>query len=91
MQKPALTVMIPQELYTKYGLSADYIFNYNGRSLIPIGVNVVDGKRIREKYLEEEILVIDDVKVAVNVNTLEDMRITEGWLCGKDKEERATN
>jgi adenosylcobinamide-phosphate guanylyltransferase len=79
-KKPALTVAIPQEVYAKYGLSFDYVFNVNGRSLIPIGVNVVDGKRIEERYLDEEILLIDDVKVAVNVNTLQDMRIAEEWL-----------
>jgi len=90
-KKPALTVTIPQELYAKYGLSSDYVYNYNGRNLIPIGVNVVDGKRIREKYLDEEILVIDDVKVAVNVNTPEDMRIAEGWLGGRIGEGRATS
>jgi adenosylcobinamide-phosphate guanylyltransferase len=79
-KKPALTVAIPQEVYAKYGLSFDYVLNVNGRSLIPIGVNVVDGKRIEERYLDEEILLIDDVKVAVNVNTLQDMRIAEEWL-----------
>ena len=79
-KKPALTVAIPQEVYAKYGLSFDYVFNVNGRSLIPIGVNVVDGKRVEERYLDEEILLIDDVKVAVNVNTLQDMRIAEEWL-----------
>jgi adenosylcobinamide-phosphate guanylyltransferase len=79
-KKPALAVMAPLEIYTKSGLSADYVFNVEGRSLVPIGVNVVDGKRIREKKLEEEILIIDDVKVAANVNTSNDLRIVELML-----------
>jgi adenosylcobinamide-phosphate guanylyltransferase len=79
-KKPALTVMAPQELYIKHGLSVNYVFNVKGKSLIPIGVNVVNGKRIGEKNLDEEILVIDDVKVAVNVNTLDDIRIAEQIL-----------
>lgn len=82
-RKPALAVMAPLETYTKSGLSADYVFNVKGRSLVPIGINVVDGKRIREKRLEEEILVIDDVKVAVNINTHEDLRIAEQILYAK--------
>ncbi|MBS7617793.1 hypothetical protein KEJ25_04200, partial [Candidatus Bathyarchaeota archaeon] len=79
-KKPALTVMAPLEIYRKFGLSADYIFNVRGKALVPIGVNVVDGKSIREKELDEEILVIDDVKVAVNVNTIQDIRIAELML-----------
>jgi len=47
--KPALAVMAPLELYIKSGLSADYVFNVKGRSLVPIGINVIDGKRVREK------------------------------------------
>jgi adenosylcobinamide-phosphate guanylyltransferase len=79
-KKPALTVMAPLEIYAKSGLSADYVFNVEGRSLVPIGVNVLNGKMIREKKLEEEILIIDDVKVAANVNTSNDLRIVELML-----------
>jgi len=82
-KRPALTVVVPQELYARFGLSFDYVFNDNGKSLIPIGVNVVDGRRIEERYLDEEILQIDDVKVAVNVNTLQDMRIAEEHILGR--------
>jgi len=79
-KKPALTVMAPLKIYTKFGLSADYIFNVEGKNLVPLGVNVIDGKRIKEKELEEEILVIDDARVAVNVNTFEDLRVAELML-----------
>jgi adenosylcobinamide-phosphate guanylyltransferase len=79
-KKPALTVMAPLEIYTKFGLSTDYVFTVKGRNLVPVGVNVIDGKRIKEKELEEEILVIDDARVAMNVNTLEDLRVAELML-----------
>lgn len=79
-KKPALTVMVPLEIYKKFGLSTDYVFKIGGKDLVPIGVNVVDGKRIKEKELEEEILVADDERVIVNVNTLEDLRIAELML-----------
>jgi adenosylcobinamide-phosphate guanylyltransferase len=80
-KKPALTVMAPLEVFMKLGLSIGYIFNINGRSLVPIGVNVIDGKRISEKELEEEVLVIDDIRAAVNVNTPDDLKIAEHILC----------
>jgi GTP:adenosylcobinamide-phosphate guanylyltransferase len=41
---------------------------------------VIDGKRIEENELEEEILFVDDERVAVNINTLEDLRVAELML-----------
>lgn len=83
-KKPALTVMAPLEAYTRHGLSADYAFDINGRKLVPLGVNVVDGKRIMEKRLDEEIFIVDDVEFLVNVNTLMDKRIAEHTLCAQN-------
>ena len=78
--KPALTVMVPLEVYNRMGLSTDYVFKIEGKNLVPAGINMIDGKRIEEKELEEEILVVDDERIAVNVNTLEDLRVAELML-----------
>jgi len=78
--KPALTVAVPTETRERLGLNADYGFEVKGKSVVPAGINVIDGKRTDEKQLEEEILVIDDEKVAVNVNTPEDLKIAELML-----------
>jgi adenosylcobinamide-phosphate guanylyltransferase len=75
--KPALTVMAPPEIYRRLGLDTDYIFNVNGRPLTPVGINVVDGKRINEPRLEEEIFVILQEEIVINVNRLEDLKIAE--------------
>jgi len=75
--KPALTVAIPAETGERLGLKADYILQMGGRRLVPAGINVIDGKRIDETKLEEETFVIDREEVAVNVNTLEDLKIAE--------------
>jgi adenosylcobinamide-phosphate guanylyltransferase len=75
--KPALTVMAPLEIYRRLSLDVDYIFNVNGRLLTPVGINVVNGKRIDEPQLEEEVLVISQEEVVVNVNRLEDLKIAE--------------
>lgn len=83
--KPALTVMVPLEIYTKLGLSTDYIFKVQGKNMVPVGVNVIDGKRIDEKELEEEIFVIDDVKTSVNVNTSEDLGVAELMLLSNSR------
>lgn len=75
--KPALAVMVPAETRGRLGLKADYVFEEKGKRLVPAGINVIDGKRIAEKELEEEMLVIDMEEVAVNVNTLEDLEIAQ--------------
>jgi len=81
-KKPALTVAAPLEIYKKIGLSTDFIFNVNERELVPIGVNMIDGVKVRETVgeLEEEILVVEDIEAVVNVNTPEDMRVAELML-----------
>jgi len=78
--KPALTVAVQKDIREGLGLSSDYAFEVNGKCLVPAGINVIDGKRINEKELEEEVFVLDDERVAVNVNTLEDLRVTELML-----------
>jgi len=78
--KPTLTVAVQMETRERLGLSSDYAFEVNGKRLVPAGINVIDGKRIDEKELEEEIFVLDDERVAVNVNTLEDLRVAELML-----------
>jgi adenosylcobinamide-phosphate guanylyltransferase len=83
--KPALAVMAPPEIYRRLGLDVDYIFDVNGRSLTPVGINVVDGKRINETRLEEEVFVILQEEVVVNVNRLEDLKIAEGLFETKMK------
>ena len=76
-RKPALTVMVPLETRKKLGLNTDYTFEVNGRCLVPAGINVIDGKRINETLLEEEIFVISQEEIAVNVNRFEDLKIAE--------------
>jgi len=78
--KPALTVAVPVETRERLGLKAEYILERGGRRLVPAGINVIDGKSIDEKELEEETLVIDREEVAVNVNTPEDLKIAEDHL-----------
>jgi adenosylcobinamide-phosphate guanylyltransferase len=78
--KPALCVMAPPEIYKKLGIDADYVFEVNGRPLTPVGINVVDGKRIGEERLEEEVFIVTKEELAVNVNRRKDIRIAERFL-----------
>jgi len=78
--KPALTVAVPVETCEKLGLVANHLFDAGGILLAPAGINVIDGRQIDEAELEEEVFVIDIEEVAVNVNTLEDLKVAERLL-----------
>lgn len=71
--KPALSVVVPVETKKQMGLSGKYGFLFNGKFVIPAGINVIDGRRIDEEELDEEICVLDQKEVAVNINTTEEL------------------
>jgi adenosylcobinamide-phosphate guanylyltransferase len=73
--KPALSVMTPIETYRRLGSKPQYVFEISGRSLVPIGINILDGSRIDEPELEEEVLVVESEELALNVNTPEDLEL----------------
>jgi adenosylcobinamide-phosphate guanylyltransferase len=68
--KPALAVMARAELYEKLGSKPEYVFKVDGQNLVPVGINIIDGRRIDEGELDQVELVINSEDVALNVNTL---------------------
>jgi adenosylcobinamide-phosphate guanylyltransferase len=75
--KPALTVVVPVETKEKLGLGGEYAFEVENRLVVPAGINVIDGRRIDEEKLDEEICLVDRKEVAVNINTLQELKIAE--------------
>ena len=75
--KPALAVAVPFELREKLGLGVGYAFEWQGKRVVFAGINVNDGKRIDEFELEQEVYVVDKAEVAVNINTIEELKIAE--------------
>jgi adenosylcobinamide-phosphate guanylyltransferase len=75
--KPALTVVVPMETKAKLGLGGEYAFEVDGKLVVPAGLNVIDGRRISEEELDEAICVMDKNEVAVNINTVQELKIAE--------------
>lgn len=73
--KPALAVMTSAETYERLASKPQYVFEIDGRHLAPIGVNIVDGSRIDEPRLDEEILVAESDLLALNVNCPRDLEL----------------
>jgi adenosylcobinamide-phosphate guanylyltransferase len=75
--KPALTVVVSMETKEKLGLGGEYAFEVRNKLVVPAGINVIDGRRIDEKELDEKICTLDLKEVAVNINTIQELRIAE--------------
>jgi adenosylcobinamide-phosphate guanylyltransferase len=68
--KPALAVMAKPEVYEKTGFKPQSLFKVDGQNLVPVGINIIDGKCIGQGELDQTIFLIDSGDVVLNVNTL---------------------
>src|SRR3990170_501660 len=75
--KPALAVVVPIETKTKLGMSEEYAFAVNDKLVVPTGINMIDGRRIDDEELEQEICICNRQEVAVNVNTVQELKVAE--------------
>ena len=77
--KPALTVMIPEEACRKYGLSAVSIYEHNGNMYAVSGINIIDGQRIFEEQ-EQEVIISSRPEAVFTVNSLNDLEAARKYL-----------
>jgi len=73
--KPALAVMAKLEDYEHLGAKPQYVFEVDGQRLTPIGINLLNGRRIDEKELDQEILLLDSPDVILNVNNPRELEL----------------
>lgn len=66
--KPAMSVLVPIEIYEKNGIEPSMSFN----DLVPSGLNIL--KSINE-IQEEKNIIIPDIRLALNINTVEDLKV----------------
>lgn len=78
--KSALTVVVPIEMKKRLGLTVEYAFESENKLVVPAGINVIDGRAIDKEELDQEICLLDNEKVAVNVNTLQELHIAENMI-----------
>jgi len=76
-RKPALTVAVPYEVHKALGLRPSYLFEIGGLKAAPSGVNILDTSMIGREYIDEDVMVLSSLELAVNVNTLEDLQLAE--------------
>ena len=64
--KPAMSVMIPVEVFREYDLEPSLVLG----NLVPSGLNILRGK---DNEQDEEVLVLSKIELALNINSPEDI------------------
>ena len=75
--KPALAVAVPLETKKRLGMSLSYSFEFEGKYVVPAGINVNDGTKINEPELDQAVYVVDQPEVAININTIQELEVAE--------------
>jgi adenosylcobinamide-phosphate guanylyltransferase len=82
--KPALTVMVPEETFQEYGLSAVSIYEYKGKRYAVSGVNIMDGRRILEEQ-EQEVVITSRHEAVFTVNSKKDLEAAKNYFLKNKK------
>ncbi len=71
--KPAMSIFSPIAICKSLGIRPDTVFNWDGKLIVPSGINILDGGDVdnEQDYVS---LVLDDIELALNINTVEDLQ-----------------
>ena len=82
--KPALTVAVPLKTKAKLGMCIEYSFEEQGQTVVPVGINVIDGgKRYGDEWLDQDIFLVNHQELAININTVKELQLAEKILSEK--------
>jgi len=77
--KPALTVLVPEEAFREYGVSAVSPYEYKGKMYAVSGINIIDGQRILEEQ-DQEVIVSRRPEAVFTVNSSKDLESAKNYL-----------
>jgi len=80
-KKPCLTVVVSKTLVDELHISTDYCLEYNGKIVCHSGVSIIDSSKVSGyDSIDEELLIMDKLQLALNVNTLHELKLAEKML-----------
>jgi len=80
-KKPCLTVVVSKALVDELGVSTDYCLEYNGKIVCHSGVSIIDSSKVSGyDSIDEELLIMDKPQLALNVNTMHELKLAEKML-----------
>jgi adenosylcobinamide-phosphate guanylyltransferase len=77
-KKEAMSVVVPEDFLKKYNLNPTSVFE----NLVPSGLNIL---RSINKTQNEEVLILEKIELAVNINTCEDINLLKKLLGDGDE------
>jgi len=81
LRKPSLVVVIPLSLLNKLGITPEYVMEINGLHVAPCGISVISrDTAIRKEILEEGYLIMRRTELALNVNTIRELKLAINML-----------
>ena len=70
------SILVTNKFLTKLGLESDYSINYNNEVCNYTGISLINANKINSsKNLDQNYVVIDDKRVAFNLNTKQDYEL----------------
>jgi adenosylcobinamide-phosphate guanylyltransferase len=67
------SILVTNKFLTTLGIESDYSVNFNNQICHYTGISLVDSKKISSlENLEENYIIIDDKRIAFNLNTKQD-------------------
>lgn len=79
-KKPSISVMATLENFEKYNLKPTYIMDYEGEKLVPIGINIIDGRINPDEWQEQAIMKVNQPQLLINVNAERDLEKVTKYL-----------
>jgi len=70
------SILVTNKFLTRLGLESDYFINYNDEVCNYTGISLINANKINSsKNLDQNYIVIDDKRIAFNLNTKQDYEL----------------
>ncbi len=80
-KKPCLAVVVSKAFVDGLDISTDYCLEYNGKTVCHSGVSIIDTSTVSGyDSIDEELLIMDELQLALNVNTMDELKLAEKML-----------
>ncbi|MDW7732757.1 MAG: NTP transferase domain-containing protein [Methanolobus sp.] len=83
-ETPAMSVFSPIYICKGLGIRPDTVFNWNGKLIVPAGINILDGKDVEHEQAYVS-LILEDIELALNVNTVDDLQKCKEMLSERNE------
>ncbi len=83
-EEPALSTYVPIAVCKRSGLRPDTVFHKNGKLIVPTGINILDAEDIDHEQPDYNY-ILEDGRLAMNVNTPEDLELCRQIMKEKGK------